>query len=427
MFFANHIEGRGSILFSSRGYMELTRLRDVAKINWPYLFSSDYLVRALSYDKQNIMKPIIERITTKQALKTFVKFYTQLYRDTPQAPLPLHFDEVKTLDEKQNPAFAFCEAAYWIARDPQTNKVVGRIAAILNDKEPEQSAGRFGFFDFIDDYEVSAALMQTAEAWLKEKGKQKVHGPLGFMDMDRQGLLIEGFDEYGTMATPYNFEYYKKHLEQMGFAKSVGWVEYSLDLSNDLPPKIGKLAAFAKQRYNFTTAKGRPKKELMKYVPEIFGLVNRTYEDFYGYSQASPEQIKYYGDNYIGFVRKELVCLVFSPENELIGFGVTMPSFTKALQKAKGRLLPFGWWHMLRAMLKNDTLDLYLVAVNPAYRNKGVNAIIIDEIYEGAKAMGVKYAETNIELEENHQVQSMWKYFDTRLHKRRNCYAKKID
>lgn len=372
------------------------------------------------------MTPVITKVSTPRELKVFVMCYTHLYKDSPYAPIPLHFDEIKTLDSNKNPAFQFCEAAYWIAKHPETGKTLGRIAAIVNHNEKDKSFGRFGFFDFVDDIEVSTLLFQTAVNWLKSKGKTNIHGPLGFMDMDRQGLLIEGFDEYGTMATPYNYAYYKEHYQKLGLSKSTGWVEYSLDLSNSLSPKITRLASFAKQRYGFTTAKGKPKKELMQYVNDIFALVNESYKDFYGYSPVSPAQIKYYGDNYIGFVKKELISLVFSPEEKLIGVGVTMPSFTKALQKAKGSLLPLGWYHMLKAMKKNNTLDLYLVAVDPLYRNKGVNAILIDEIFEGAKALGVQFAETNIELEENHQVQSMWKYFSTRLHKRRNCYSRAI-
>ncbi|WP_419214109.1 GTP cyclohydrolase [Maribacter sp. X9] len=363
----------------------------------------------------------------KKDLRAFIHFYNKLYGSNPQVAFPLEFDELSTLTKGKNPAHDICESSYWLAY--RNNKVVGRIAAIINPIEQEKSTesiGRFGFFDFENDHEVSKVLMHTALNWLKRKGVKTVHGPLGFTDLDRQGMLIYGFDREGTMATNYNHEYYIDHIEKLGFKKSVDWIEYRFEIESDVPEKIQKISRFAQKRYGVKPLKAKSKKELKRYVPDMFNLINDSYKDIYGYTNLTKEQIDYYGKNYIGFVKKELVSLVLDKENKLVGIGITMPSFTKALQKARGRLLPFGWYHMLRSLNKNDTMDMYLIAVDTNYFDKGVAAVIIDEIYRSAIDFGIKKVETNIELEDNHRVQSMWKYFNAEQHKRRRCYIKNI-
>ncbi len=369
----------------------------------------------------------VKKVGNKKDLGTFIRFYNKLYSVNPHVAFPLEFDERSTLTKEKNPAHNICESSYWLAY--RNNKVVGRIAAIVNTTEQEKSGesiGRFGFFDFVDDHEVSETLMLTALDWLKKKGIETVHGPFGFTDLDRQGMLIDGFDREGTMATNYNHEYYIDHIEKLGFKKSVDWIEYSFEIEKAVPEKIQKISRFTQKRYGVKPLRAKSKGELKKYIPDMFNLINDSYKDIYGYTNLTKEQIEYYGKNYIGFVKKELVSLILDKEDKLVGIGITMPSFTKALQKAKGRLLPFGWYHMLKALNKNDTLDMYLVAVDSKYLDKGVAAVMIDEIYRSAINFGIKRVETNIELEDNHRVQSMWKYFDTEQHKRRRCYIKNI-
>ncbi len=369
----------------------------------------------------------VKEVKTKSELKAFIRFYNQLYAKNKCFAPPLEFDELSTLTKGKNPAHTICETKYWLAY--KDNKVVGRIAAIINAEELKNSnkkIARFGFFDFIDDFAVSTSLMQIAINWLKEKGINTIHGPFGFTDLDRQGMLVEGFDRESTMATIYNHEYYISHLEKLGFEKSTDWIEYDITLNEEPPLKIQKISQFAQKRYKVRPLKVNSKKELKKYIPDIFNLINDSYKDLYGYTNLSKEQVEYYGKNYIGFVKKELVSLILDKNDKLIGIGITMPSFTKALQKAKGKLFPFGWYYMLQALNKNDTLDMYMVAVDKEYQDKGIAVVMIEELYRSAIKFGIKRVETNIELEDNHKVQSMWKYFDSEQHKRRRCYIKNI-
>ncbi len=373
------------------------------------------------------MSITIKHVETKKDLKSFIRFYNSLYNNNPFFAPPLEFDEVSTLSKGKNPAHEICDSKYWLAY--KDNKVVGRIAAIINNtelKNSDKKIARFGFFDFIDDLEVSKTLMDTAIDWLKEKSIEAVHGPFGFTDLDRQGMLVDGFDEKSTMATIYNHKYYNNHIEKLGFEKSTDWIEYVFKFEEEPPAKIQKISQFAQKRYQVRPLKAKSKKELKKYIPDMFNLINDSYQDLYGYTNLTKEQVEYYGKNYIGFVKKELVSLILDKNDKLIGIGITMPSFTDALQKAKGSLLPFGWYHMLRAMKVNDTLDLYLVAVDKEYQDKGIAVVMIDELYKSAVKLGFKEVETNIELEDNHKVQSMWKFFNPRQHKRRRCYIKSI-
>ena len=369
----------------------------------------------------------VKKVESKKDLKAFIRFYIKLYANNPFIAFPLEFDEISTLTKGKNPAHDICDSSYWLAY--KNGLVVGRIAAIINNTEVKNSKtniGRFGFFDFIDDFDVSEKLMKTAIKWLKEKNTETIHGPFGFTDLDRQGMLIKGFDRIGTMATLYNYEYYEKHIEKLNFKKSTDWIEYTFDIKSEVPSKIQKISKFVQKKYKLKPLKIKKKGELKKYIPEMFNLINDAYKDLYGYTSLTKEQINYYGENYFGFVKKNLVSLIVDKNNKLVGIGITMPSFTKALQKAKGSLLPIGWYHMLKALNTNKTLDLYLVAVATEYQNKGVNVVMVDEMYKAAIDFGIKHIETNIELEDNHNVQSMWKYFDAEQHKRRRCYIKYI-
>ncbi len=366
----------------------------------------------------------IKKIQTKKDLQTFIKFNIDLYKSNPHCAIPMKFDEYKTLSKTYNPAFDFCEAAYWITYNGTTP--VGRIAAIINKNEPNKQYGRIGFVDFIDDENVSTLLFHTAEMWLKSKGKQHVHGPLGFTDLDRQGLLIKGFNKNGTMATIYNYPYYQTHFEMLGYSKSADWVEYLLNISKPFPQKLERLTTFIKNHYGVKPIILNRKKDLQPYINKVFTLINETYTDLYGYTILSDKQIAYYAKNYLGFVNLDLISLIGDKDGELIGIGICMPSFTKALQKSKGNLFPLGWLYMLTALKKNDTLDLYLIAIDKAWQNKGINALMMENVYKNAQQFGIKYVETNIELENNTKVQSMWKYFDKIQHKRRRCFKKSI-
>ncbi len=369
----------------------------------------------------------IREVKTSSDLKKFITFYTDLYRQNTQVAFPLHMDELKTLERGKNPAHQFCECNYWLAY--RNNKIVGRIAAIINTKEQEKQGekiGRFGWFDFEDDFSVSSKLMQTALTWLEQHSIEKVHGPMGFTDMDRQGLLLKGFDRKGTMATTYNFDYYEKHIEKLDFEKSTDWIEYELKHNQAIATKMEALAERCKDRNKIVSLKLKSRKEVKKMAHEIFTLINHCYKDLYGYIPLTDAQIAFYTENYLSFVNLDLISLVADEDGKLIGVGISLPSFTNALQKAKGKLFPFGAFHMLKALKKNDCVDLYLIAVDPQYQSKGANAVIMSDIISGSLKFGAKRAESNIELEDNKQVQSMWRFIPNEQHKRRRCYIKTI-
>lgn len=286
---------------------------------------------------------------------------------------------------------------------------------------------RFGWIDFVDDLEVSKALMGQVEAWAKEKKLTAVHGPLGFTDMDHAGMLVEGFDELGTMATIYNYPYYLRHLEVLGYQKDVDWVEYEITVPQTPDPKIARLAQIVLRRENLRLIEFKDKQEVMQRAPEIFALINEGYRNLYGYVPLNDEQVELYTNQYLGFIKPEFVPAVEDAQGRLVAFGITMPSLTRAMQKSNGRLFPFGFLHVLSALRKNDRADLYLIAVKPEYQGRGVNALLIDHISKVFARHGIRKAESNPELENNHLVQGQWKHFETRQHKRRRCYIKYLE
>lgn len=369
----------------------------------------------------------VKQVKRKSDMRRFIRFYTNLYKNNSCVAFPPHLDESDTLNKQKNPAMAHCSAEYWIAYS--NGKVVGRIAAIINYLECiklNKSIGRIGWFDFIDDKSVSEALINRATEWLKSNNIDTVHGPLGFTDLDKQGSLIDGFNEQGTYATNYNFEYYKDHYENIGFTKSTDWVEFELKISDQGLNKMNRISEFVKHKYNVHAIEAKSKSAIKDYAPGIFQLMNECYKDLYGYIPLNTDQMEKYTKMFIGLINPELIGLVADSNNKLIGFGISMPSFTEAARKARGKLIPTGWIHFLKALKKNDTLDLYLLAVAPGYQNKGVNSIIMSQIVNNAIKFGITKAETNIELEDNSKVQDMWKFFDSRMHKRRRCYIKSI-
>ncbi len=367
---------------------------------------------------------------TKRNLKEFAKYPIDvLYKDSPYYVPDLISDVVGTLMPSENPAFDFCESAYFMAyRD---GKPVGRIAGIINhlvNKRSGKLEGRFGYIDFIDDDEVSSALVNAVTEWAKQKGMTCLTGPLGFTDMDQEGMLVEGFDEVSTQATIYNYPYYPQHMERMGFVKDVDWLEFRVEVPDAVPEKMARIARIVKQRLNIDTVKYTNRKQLVKdYGNAIFKLINEAYDDLFGYSPLSEKQIKHYIKMYLPFLPLEDLSLVVKPDGELIGVGISLPSLSQALIKCRGRLFPTGWYHLLRAFKgKNETVDLLLIAVKPEYQGKGVNALFFDDLIPYFIKFGYKWADTGHELEENERVQQQWQYFNYRQNKRRRAYTKEI-
>lgn len=372
----------------------------------------------------------IKRIEpTKSSLKRFTQFQIDLYKGNPYYVPPLISDDVNTLLPSENPAFDFCEAAYFMAyRD---GKPVGRIAGIINNqvnKDHGHNNARFGFIDFIDDEEVSAALMKAVEDWARSKGKDKLIGPLGFTDLDHEGMLVEGFDELSTMATIYNYPYYPQHLEKLGYEKESDWVEFLMTVPEAIPERYARVAEIVRKKFGFEVLKYKNRKQLKAdYGEALFHLINDAYAGLYEYSKLSDRQIQYYIDIYLGLLNLDLVTLIVDREKRLVGVGISMPSMSRALQKSGGRLFPLGWYHLLKGLKgKNDRVDLLLVAVKPEFQSKGVNALLFTDLIPHYQRLGYKYAESNPEMETNNKVQSQWELFENRQHRRRRSFAKNL-
>lgn len=374
------------------------------------------------------MKVEIREISSLKDIKKFVDFQYRLYSGNKYWVPPLKKEEIFLLRRDKNPAFDFCESKYWLAYND--GKIVGRIAGIIHHKYNEKwnkKSARFGWFDFIDDPEVARLLLNAAEKWTSEKGMEDIHGPLGFTDMDSEGTLIEGFEELSTLGAIYNYPYYPGYIEEAGYTKDSDWVEFQVTMDNDaIPEKISRIADIALKRNKLSLLKVKKSKEMLPYAREIFYLINEAYRDLYGFVELSDKQIDMYVKQYFGFIIPEYLPVVLDENNKVAAFGITMPSLSKAFQKCNGRLFPFGFIHVLKAMKKNNALDLYLTAVRPDLQDKGVNAILINETNKVVIKNNIKTVETNRELEDNTKVQAQWRFFDTRQHKRRRCYKKKL-
>jgi len=370
----------------------------------------------------------IKEVKTAKELQAFIKFSLKLYKNNPCYVPALTYDEINTFDPKKNPALDFCESARFIAiRD---GEIVGRIAAIINhdtNKWWKQEHGRFGWFDVIDDQEVTKALLDTAEAWVKAKGMKALKGPLGFTDLDHEGMLVEGFEEMGTFATIYNYPYYPKHLENLGFHKDVDWKEYQITIPDQVPDRHARMAAIVAQKYNLHTVKFKTSRSLIKrYGEKIFKLWNETYNVLYGFAPLTDKQVKYYIKMYLSFVRPDLISLIINKDDNVVGMGIAIPSLSKAFQKTKGAIFPFGFIYLLRALHKNDVVDLYLMGIHPDYQGKGLNAMIFADLVPIFIKNGYKLAETNPELEENGRIQVLWSEFNPRHHRSRRVYIKEF-
>jgi GNAT superfamily N-acetyltransferase len=369
----------------------------------------------------------IRPVRSRSELKAFVSYPERLYRHHPCYVPKLVADELNTLQPSKNPAFDYCEAECWMAfRD---GRPVGRIAGIVNRQYIErwgEKRARFGWLDFEDDPEVSAALLATVETWARAKGMRAVHGPLGFCDLDREGMLVEGFDELDMLITLYNHPYYPAHLERLGYLKDADWVEYVIAVPDAMPDNVDRLSRVVLERAKLTLVATRRRRDLLPYVSRIFDLLNDAYKDLYSVVAVSERQVEYYKKAFFGFLDHRLVKIIVDPNDRVAAFGISMPSLARAMQKCRGRLFPFGFVHVLRALRTSDRLDLLLTAVRAEYQNKGINAVLINEVWKAAVQRGMKWAETGPELETNEKIQSQWKYFNPRQHKRRRCYVKEI-
>jgi len=380
---------------------------------------------------------VIKKVQTRRELDTFIQLHYDLYRGNLYDAPNLYSDEVHTLSKDKNSAFEFCEAEYFLAY--KDGKLAGRVAAIINhryNKQWDRPAVRFGWLDLIDDADVMRALLTAVEDYGRSKGMNEIIGPLGFTDMDPEGMLTKGFDQLGTMATEYNFEYYPKLMEQMeGYEKDNDYVEYKVFVPKEgMPEKMKRVAELCMQRYNLQVKK-LVKSDIYgpkKYGYRVFDVINKTFGHLYGYSEMSERQMDEYVDMYFKFIDLEMLCIIEdwnTPDHDVIGVGITIPSLTRALQKCRnGRLWPFGWWHLLRALKwkKTDIVDCLLIGVLPEYRSKGANALLFYDLIPIYQKYGFKWGETHVEMETNGKVQSQWMYFDHEQHKRRRCYKKAL-
>ncbi len=381
------------------------------------------------------MAVTIKKVETKADLKKFARLNYQLYKDCEYAVPDLLEDLLDTFNPKKNAAYDFCEAELFLAL--RGDEVVGRVACIINhkaNKRWETNNARFGWIDFIDDPEVSEALISTAEEWGRQKGCDKLVGPLGFTDMDPEGMLIDGFDQLSTMSTIYNFPYYPEHMERLGLTHEIDWVERKVMVPHAgheaHQDKYFRVAELVKKRYKLHIHKFKNAREILKgqYQYPIFDVVNRAYANLFGYSEMSKKQIDRYSEMYLRFLDTRMVSVVETEEGEIIAMGITMGSLSHAIQKAKGRLFPFGWWHLLKAMKfkHSKIIDMLLVGVVPEWQNKGVNALLFADLIPTFMEMGFESAETHPQLETNHQSQDQWAYLDCTIHKRRRCYQKAL-
>jgi len=369
----------------------------------------------------------VKEMITNAELREFIKYPMELFKDSSQFTPDLITDEMTNLRKDKNPAFDYCEAKYFMAY--KDGKAAGRIAAILSHKANKvwnQNRMRFSRVDFIDDDEVVDALFDAVISWSKEKGCEELHGPIGFCDLDKEGMLIEGYNEPNMFITWYAFPYYKTQMERIGFTKSVDWVEYRVFVPKEVPEKLERLADVIKRRNKLTVYEIKDRKTLRPYIAELFRLINEAYEKLYGVVALTEKQIDHYVDQYLPFLDFDFLKLVLDKDNKLCGFGFFLPELGPAIKKAKGKLFPFGWYHLLKGLKTFDIMDMGLIAIRPEMQNMGINSLIMVEMTKSAIKRGVKYCETGPELETNEKVIALWKLYDAVQHKRRRCWIKSI-
>lgn len=369
----------------------------------------------------------VVEVTDNKLLKDFIEFPRRLYHGNPYYVPSLNRSEYKNLLPGLNPASSFCDEKKWLIY--RNNQVVGRITGIINKKYNElmgKKEARFSWMDFTDDPEVADGLIKTVENWASEKGMESIIGPYGFTNFNPHGLLIEGFDELATSASNYNYPYYRGALERNGYEKMLDWVEYSIKVPDQIPDKMLRIANIAEERNELRVARIRSSKDLIKYKDEFFNVLNESYRYIYGMVPLDERQKQDIYESYFKYLDPRFVCLILNKHDKLAAFGISVPSISRALQKAKGRLWPLGVFYLWRAMKRNDTIDLLLIGVRPDLQNKGVNSILFRELIPKYISNGIKYVETTQNQDNNERVQAQWKYFDARLHKRSRCYRKEL-
>lgn len=378
--------------------------------------------------RKNMKNIIVKQVVTKNDLEDFIKFPMDLYKNNPNYVPSLINEEKNIWNKKENPALHYSLAKQFLAY--KNGKIAGRIAVIINQKE-EKELGirkvRFGWLDFIDDEDVSKALIDEAIKFAKENKIDKIEGPMGFTNLDKAGMLTMGFDKLATMIGLYNDEYYPRHLEKLGLTKEKEWVEFEINFPEVLPEKVVKFSSLIAEKYKLKVIDFKSKQEILPLVDPMFKLLDETYKHLSTYTPITEEQIKTYKEKYFPFIDKNYIICITDDKDELVSFAITMPSYSRALQKSKGKLFPFGWWHFLQAGKKNDRANFYLIGIHPDYQRRGVTAIIFKEIFERFRKMGIQYAETNPELEENKNVQLLWQDYNPVNHKRRRTYSLTIE
>ena len=374
------------------------------------------------------MKVTIKEVRTKKDLRTFVHFPNLLYKDNPYYVPQIESMDRNTLTPSRNHAFEVCEGKYWLAYD-EGGAVVGRVAGIINHRYNEKTGDkicRFGWIDFIDDRCVSKALMDAVECYAKEKGMDIVNGPMGFLEFDAAGVLVEGYDKLPTAYGKYNAPYYESHLTEMGYVKDADYVEYLIKVPEVIPERYARMAELVSIKNSLHQAELRNRADLEPYLDGVFRCMNSAYSQLHGFSELSPGQCDDLKKQFLSNINVDYVSIVLDADEQVVGFGVALPSLSKAMQKAQGSLFPLGWWHMLKALTQNDTLDLLLIAIDEKYKNKSVNAMIFDKFAQGITRNGIKYIESTRELEDNTSVQNLWRYLEHDLTKRARTYVKRI-
>ena len=370
----------------------------------------------------------IKEVITKKDLRAFVHFPNQLYKDNPYYVPQIASMCHRTLTPEKNHAFEVCEGKYWLAWN-EKGEVVGRVAGIINHKFNEKTGKktcRFGWIDFIDNREVSKALIDTVEHYAKGKGMDTMIGPMGFLEFDEAGVLVEGFDKLPTVYSKYNAPYYERHLTDMGYVKDADYVEYLIKVPEVIPERYERMAQLVSVKNSLHQAEFRNHKELEPYIDGLFRCLNSAYAHLYGFSELSHSQCDDLKRQFLSKINVDYVSIILDSDEQVIGFGVALPSLAKAVQKSQGSLFPFGWMHILKALKQNDTIDLLLIAIDEKYKNKGVNAMIFDKFAKGITKNGIKYIESTRELEDNTSVQNLWRYLEHDLTKRARTYIKTI-
>ena len=373
----------------------------------------------------------VKKVETKREMNDFVRFPEKLYAGCPYYVPDLEMDVRETCDPRKNAGREFSDIQPFIAYNAD-GKVVGRIAGIINHRANEKwktKNVRFGFIEFIDNPDVSAALLHAVEMWGKERGMEHIQGPMGIFDFDKEGMLVEDFDQLGSMITIYNYPYYPKHLEALGYEKEVDWVQIRIDVPQEVPAKYARVAQLSKEMFGLHVRKLTKEDLSQGYARKVFELLNQAYAPLFGYTELSNRQIDDYVKRYIPLMDLELVPIIENEAGELIGVAITMTSLSHALQKSKGRLFPFGWFHLVRALKwkRDEKAELFLIAIRPDYQGLGVNALVFDDLIPIYNAHHIRWAETGPQLENNVKELSQWKPLNPSFTKRRRCYTKRIN